>query len=344
VIWLCGYGIWPNAHASPIAEREKTDVIVLKNGDQYTGRILSAQYGMLQLSSRYSGAVSIEWHAVESIRSKYMFRVQRNDGQHFEGLISASSGELLVGTSTGEVAIALPDVSEILPYDTNFWQRVYGSVSLGYSYTKISSVAQSTFEFDANYSGADMEATVAGTAQATQDSSGTSTSHDEISAAVFFPRPHNNFWGYIGDLQRNQSLGVDGRVVAGAAIGHRFAVTTTARLAGYIGLVGDQEWSAGTGSAHSSLEGALGGMWRVFDFSYPKVSLNSSLVLYPSITESPRYRMAANVALTTKITTRLAIKVSGYFNYDSRPPDPTATSTDYGVVTSLAYQFGTIVQ
>ena len=161
---------------------------------------------------------------------------------------------------------------------------------------------------------------------------------------VFFPRPNSNFWGYIGDLQRNQSLGVDGRVVGGAAIGHRFVVTTTARVAGYMGLVWDQEWAAGTGGTQSSVEGALGGMWRVFDFTYPKVSLDSSLVLYPSITESPRYRVSANVALTTKITTRLAIKISGYFNYDSRPPEATATSTDYGVVTSLAYQFGSIVQ
>jgi putative salt-induced outer membrane protein YdiY len=74
------------------------------------------------------------------------------------------------------------------------------------------------------------------------------------------------------------------------------------------------------------------------------VTLDSSLVVYPSITDSPRYRVSANVDLTTKISSRFAIKLSGYLNYDSRPPDPTATSTDYGIVTSLAYQFGVIVQ
>jgi putative salt-induced outer membrane protein YdiY len=74
------------------------------------------------------------------------------------------------------------------------------------------------------------------------------------------------------------------------------------------------------------------------------VSLDSDLIVYPSITESPRYRISADMALTTKISSRFAIKLSGYLNYDSRPPEASATSTDYGVVTSLAYQFGSIVQ
>jgi hypothetical protein len=337
-------GAWPSAHAALIAEREKTDVIVLKNGDRLTGRIISAQYGMLQLSSRHTGSVSIEWPSIQSISSKYMFRVERAGGQHFEGLISTRSGELLVQTEAGEVGMPMETVVEIMPYDSNFWQRVYGSVSLGYSYAKISGVGQTSFAFDARYSGADLEATLDASALATQNSSGTSTNQDEVSSTVFFPRPHNNFWGYIGDLQRNQNLGIDGRVVLGSVIGHRIIESSTTRVSGYVGLVWDQEWAAANGGTHSSVEGAFGGLWRVFQFSYPKVSLNSSLVLYPSITESPRYRVAANVDLTTKITTRFAIKLSGYFNYDSKPPDTLATGTDYGVVTSLAYQFGSIVQ
>ena len=337
-------GAWSGAQAARVTERGKTDVIHLKNGDRLTGRIISVQYGILQLSSSGAGAVSIEWPSVEGISSKYMFRVERAGGQHYEGLIYTTDHELHVNTAQGEVTIPLENVTQILPYESNFWERVYGSVSLGYSYAKISGVGQTSFEFDANYADARLEATLTASALATQDSSGTSTNQDDVSSTVFFPRPDKNFWGYIGDLQRNRSLGVDGRAVAGTVIGRRLLETDVARVLGYVGVVYDQEWSAGTGGARSSLEGALGGTWRMFQFSYPKVSLDSSLIVYPSITESPRYRISANVALTTKISSRFAIKISGYFNYDSRPPDPTATSTDYGIVTSLAYQFGSIVQ
>jgi hypothetical protein len=243
-----------------------------------------------------------------------------------------------------QVTIPLENVSQILPYESNFWQRVYGDISLGYSYAKISGVGQTSFEFDANYTDARLEATLNASVLATQDSSGTSTNQDDISSTVFFSRPHRNFWGYIGELQRNRSLGVDGRATVGTVIGHRMLETGTTRVLGYAGLVYDQEWAAGTGGSRSSLEGALGGTWRVFQFNYPKVSLDSDLIVYPSITESPRYRISADMALTTKISSRFAIKLSGYLNYDSRPPEASATSTDYGVVTSLAYQFGSIVQ
>ena len=102
-ILLLLIGPWPSAQAAVIAEREKTDVIVLKNGDRLTGRIISAQYGMLQLSSSFTGSVSIEWRAVQSITSKYMFRVERAGGAHFEGLISSDPehNELRVNTAQG---------------------------------------------------------------------------------------------------------------------------------------------------------------------------------------------------------------------------------------------------
>jgi hypothetical protein len=308
------FGAWPCAHADVIPEREKTDVIVLKNGDHYTGRIIYAQYGILELSSRNAGSVAIEWPAIESIQSKYPFRVERVGGTLVEGLISTKNGELLVNTSNGEeVAIPLEDVTQILPYEASFWRRVYGSVSLGYSYAKISGVAQTNFEFIANYADAKLESTLTATVQATQDTSGTSTAQEEITSNVFFNRPNRNFWGFIGDLQRNRALGVDGRVVAGSVIGHRLMESTTTRVLGFMGLVFSQEKPAGgVESTLSSVEGAFGGTWRVFRFTYPKINL--------------------------------AIKLSAYLNYDSKPPDPTATSTDYGVVTSLAYQFGSIVQ
>jgi hypothetical protein len=72
LLWLA---VGSSAQAARITERAKTDVIRMKNGDRLTGRIISVQYGILQLSSNGAGGVSIEWPSVEGISSKYMFRV-----------------------------------------------------------------------------------------------------------------------------------------------------------------------------------------------------------------------------------------------------------------------------
>ena len=48
------------ADLASAAERAKTDIITLQNGDRITGRILYAEYGILQVNSGQAGGLSIE--------------------------------------------------------------------------------------------------------------------------------------------------------------------------------------------------------------------------------------------------------------------------------------------
>jgi Protein of unknown function, DUF481 len=83
----------------------------------------------------------------------------------------------------------------------------------------------------------------------------------------------------------------------------------------------------------------LGAEWRIFRFSKPETSLNSSFLLYPSLTESGRYRSELNITLSRELIEDLTFDLSYYNSYDSDPPDETASRSDYGVVTSLGYKF-----
>src|SRR5580692_9941050 len=71
LVWLFAAGL------AVAAERAKTDIITLQNGDRITGRILYAEYGILQVNSGQAGGLSIEWPNVRSIQSNYAFRVER---------------------------------------------------------------------------------------------------------------------------------------------------------------------------------------------------------------------------------------------------------------------------
>jgi hypothetical protein len=46
------------------AERAKTDIVTLQNGDRITCRILYLKYGLLQVNSAHTGSISIEWPSV----------------------------------------------------------------------------------------------------------------------------------------------------------------------------------------------------------------------------------------------------------------------------------------
>jgi hypothetical protein len=327
------------------AERAKTDIVTLQNGDRITCRILYLKFGLLQVNSAHTGSISIEWPSVRSIQSNYSFRVEKFGGEHFAGAISTDPGGkyLLVGTGQAAVTIPMQEVTRVLPYESDFWQRINGSVAFGYNFTRSSDVSQLSVQFDEQYSDESREAQLNAQLASTRSSSGDDSTQTEVASNLFFLRPSPNFWGLLNALQRDQTLGIDGRVVFGSVLGRHLYQTGDSRLLGIAGLAVDQEWAADGGKSHSSLESVIGGQWRVFKFSYPKINLNTSLLLFPSITDAPRVRASLNVSLTFKLTDRFSLKLSDFGNYDSRPPSAQAVTLDYGVNTSIAYEFGNVV-
>jgi Protein of unknown function, DUF481 len=327
------------------AERAKTDVITLLNGDRVTGRILYAEYGILQVNSVQAGELSIEWPNVRSVRSNYAFRVERLGGQYIAGVLDtdADGKELLVSAGGQTLSIPMSEVYRIVPYESDFWQRINGSVALGYNFTRSSDVSQASFDLDARYSDVSLEADLAAQFASTHASGDNNSDQSSITSSLYFLRPGPNFWGLLSTLERDQNLGINGRVLFGAALGRRLYQTPDADLKGIAGLVFQQEWATGGGSSRGSLEGVFGGDWRIFKFSYPKINLDTSLLMYPSVTDAPRFRATLNITLTFKLTDRFSLKLTEFGNYDSRPPATTAENLDYGITTSIAYDFGAVV-
>jgi hypothetical protein len=334
----------PAAVAGP-AEREKTDVVVQENGDRLTGRILYVQYGILQLSSKHSGSVSIEWPSVHTIVSAYEFRVERFGGKSYAGPITTSADGRTLIVSAGrpdEASIPMAEVSRLLPYGTDFWHRIDGSAGVGYNYTKASQVSQASGSFDAHYGGAAVDSQLSAHLILNHDPSGSSNQSQLISSTLFL-RGNRNFWGVFGEYEGNENLGIHSRLVGGPLAGRRLYQSAAANFTGVAGLVYNQEWVTGSAGPQGSAEGLIMGQWRVYKFVYPKVALDLSALGFPSITDSPRFRASANVALTFKMTDRFALKLSEYGNYDSRPPGNSTENLDYGVDISLSYYFGYVI-
>jgi Protein of unknown function, DUF481 len=345
LLWVaCALTVTPAALAGP-PEREKSDVVVLANGDRLTGRILYVDYGYLQLSSRHSGSVGIEWPSVRSIVSKYEFRIERFGGKTFAGPIatSADGATLLVSPGTAqEVQIPMAEISRIVPYDDDFWHRITGSASLGYDYTKSADVTQASAAMNARYNSEHVDAQLDGHVMVTHDSGG-SNNQSQLISSIFFLGEQRNFWGFLGEAEGNETLGIDARLVGGPLIGRRLYESSAAGIVGLAGVVYDQEWTIDHGGAKGSTEGLFMAQWRIYKFVYPKVSLDFSAMAFPSISDAPRVRASANLALTLKVTDRFALTLTEYGNYDSKPPGGSTENLDYGVTAALTYNFGYVI-
>ena len=325
-------------------DRDKTDIVVLRNGDRISGDIVSLEYGILTLKTDNMSTLNIEWPAVQSIKSKFGFAIERLDGTKYHGSISTTEegagADLRVENEGGAALIPMEEVERISRYSSSFWNRINGALALGFSYSKSSSIEVSSVNFNSSYRSTTIDGSLAFSSNTTKDSSGTTTNRDLLTAGVQFLRQSRNFWGLLGSLERDQSLGIDARLVGGAAVGRRFVQSNYTELTGIAGIVATEEWLVDSPSAKASVEAVVGGSWNVFKFIEPKTRLDLGLYAFPSLTESGRVRSTGNLSLTHKFPHDITVGLTGYLSYDNQPPEAGAEKSDYGITFNLGYSFG----
>lgn len=322
--------------------REKTDVIVLRNGDRITGEITKLEYGKLQLKTSDIGTLSIEWAAVATVSSTYTFDVELVNGLHYFGPLAArASGHgIVVDESSQAVDLAIPEVARIAQIGDRWFDRINGAFSLGYNFAKSSDITVLSAHFDAAYRAPTFAMSLRADTTSTNTTAEGTLDRSSIAFSYQWLKPRRRFWTGLTSFERNEELGIEGRAQVGGGYGYYLRQSSSSEIAAVIGLAASKEWVVGTQNSRENLEGLLGASWRVYRFRSPETSLTSGLTFFPSLTEEDRYRANLNLSLRREIVENFFLDLSTYYDYDSRPPDAESVARDdYGVVTSLGYTF-----
>jgi hypothetical protein len=321
--------------------RDKTDVIIMSNGDRITGEIVQLEYGILQVNTDAMGTINVEWPSVRTVQSRYDFYIELIGGRyHYGGIDTSQEGTLVIlDEGATQERVKMLDVTRLSQVESTFWQRINGTLSVGYNFTKSNDISVSSLNFNATYRSERQESQLTASTLSTKSPESGTSDRDQISYTIRFPRPNRNFWMLLSALERNEELGIEGRIQAGAAIGRHLLQRSYTEVTAMAGLTFNQEWITGEEGGQQSLEGVLGLGWRIFRFNDPETTLTSSVLLYPSITESGRYRSETNITLSRELIDDLTFDLSFYNSSDSDPPDENAAKSDYGIVTSLGYKF-----
>jgi|SRR5688572_1828731 len=323
-------------------DREKVDVVVTFNGDRLTGEIESLAYGRLTLSTDYMGTVQIEWPDIVRVESPQEFMVEDVDGNLLYGRIERDpeKGYLAVaGTDHITHRVGMPQVARLSQSEDRLLDRVHGSFSLGFDYTKSSDITVLSGSFNTSYRGPTSTWNFGVELNSTDDPAQGTLDRDSIEYGYRWLQPGGQFWTGLTALERNEETGIEARLLVGGGYGRYFLQTSSSEVAGLVGIAAIREWATGEDENQASLEGILGFDWRIFDFATPKTNLTAKVLLYPSLTESGRYRTDTSISLRREIITDFYIDLSLFQTYDSEPPDALAEQADYGVITSLGYSF-----
>ena len=319
---------------------QKTDVVVLSNGDRITGEIKAYGGGKLTVDTSHSGWVKVKWSLIVSIQSAKQFEIELTDTRKLYGSLASTEpvGRLGVVTASGPVEVAFFDVFALSPVFQTFWKRWEGSLDLGFNYTSSSSLTQFNMDFAATYRMRD--------AQIVNNMSVFFSRQNEVTGAsrASYSLRYDRFlkgpWvvqGGIG-LERNVELGLDLRILAGAAAGYNVIQSNQTQLTPFIGLVGTHERPV-EGASSYSVEGVVGGRYTYFMYDFPKITLSAAVQVYPSFTVGGRVRLEAAGSAKREIISDFYLSISIFDSYDSRDPSTLQSKNDWGPTVSVGWQF-----
>ena len=325
--------------AAPAAA-QKTDVIVMTNGDSYTGEIKTYSAGRLLLDTDNAGNVSIKWNRIASITSSKTFDIELGDGTHVYGSLAPSTpvGKLDIASETGPRTLDFLAIVRMARIRRSFWNRIDGSFDLGFNYTQANQFVQFNLNGDATYRTRSFAVLTNLDMFLSKQQGVTSSQRANFSLTYAYFLKNRWFLGGLTGLDRNLDLGLDLRVFAGAGGGRYLLQTNQTQLTALVGVLGNHETPV-SGESKYNVEALVGAQYSTFMYGFPKLTFNASLKVIPSLTEAGRVRLQFNSSAQREIASDFYLAISVFDSFDSRPPTEGAAKNDWGPVISVGLKF-----
>lgn len=332
--------------ACPLFGKRKDDVVVMKNGDKFTGEIKDLQRGELIFSASYmKDDVYLDWNEVESLQSKDPFIVALSNGHRVTGFISeevnpGDGGKIFKILATGVAIEVKPsEVIAIGQREGSIWNQLTGSVNYGFSFASGNSATSSSLGADVALRNTKNSVAVATTSQFNSQTNAENTNRFTFDSQYI--RMVTNKWlaaGLFSLLKSNQQ-NLNLRSTYGGAFGRRLVQTDRTALVALGGAVYSHENyvpQPGTEPIRNNVESLFGLTFSTFRFK--TLNVNSQALLFPSVSDPGRLRLSSQSNLRIELIRNFYWNFQLYENYDTRPPID-APKNDLGITTSVGWTF-----
>ena len=328
-----------------IAHGARRDVVVMKNGDHFTGSVSKMEYGVLYVDTEYmTDPVTVDWLQVESIQATIEFQVALKNGMRAAGMIAKSpahgspGGDFTIQTAFQTITVASADVVSIESQRQHFWRQLKGSVDAGANFT--SGNSQVGINSDANvfYGVTNWSASISFTSSFSTQSEGSETNIWEPQIIGNAYVGLNSYIFGIGDFLHSTEQQLDLRMTGGGGYGQFWIRTNEQYLRWVGGIVYTHEVfdTVGAKPAYQNIEAMAGLQGQLFRFY--RYRLQSQWLVFPSLSDPGRVRMTTRNTLSVKLPNNFYSSLSFWDNYDSRPP-VVARKNELGISSSLGWSF-----
>ena len=333
----------------PLLAREKTDVIVMTNGDRLTGEIRGLDSGTLFVNFDYIlGTSSVEWAKVHHLESHQLFIVKTQSGAVYTGTLRTPPSEnarpieiQVIAPPEEKVALEQQQIARMTQTSENFWQRLNGKIDAGIQYSKGNQATQfnlgSTVEYPRERWGTGI-AYNSTLASSTGASVATRNTLDLKGYRLL--RWDNWFYAGLADFLQSSEQNINLRTNLAGGLGRFLKNTNRAR----IWVLGGAGWQNTQYSQAPALAGdqniaaaVVAGQAKFFVFNKTNLTLNG--FVFPALSQPGRVYVNTSASYYVKIFGDLTWNISFYGNWDNEAP-PHFSGSDYGMSAGLGWKFG----
>ena len=318
----------------------KTDVIILKNGDRITGQIKRLDAGLLEYSTDSMGSVYIEWRFISEVISNTSNSVELTDGTRVVGELQKPEvgDHILVNTLAGPMDIQQQDVVAAWPVEATFLDRMDLDISFGIDYTKATEIAGLNAAIDFRTKTMDRLTEASIRTDITRQPGAVEQTRLDMNYLHEYGLGNKRYRNWLGKVESNDSTGVDLRLSGGAQFG-KYLIKTNNQwftLAGGL-LVTEEKPEGAESQTNVEVMGSV--RYRFFRYAEPKRSFDTIFNIYPSLTDSDRYRANLQTTFKLEFVEDLFWSMELWATYDNKPLSPDVEETDFGITTSVGWSY-----
>jgi hypothetical protein len=320
------------------AAAEKTDVVVLSNGDHFTGEIKGMSRGQLDFKTDDAGRLSIEWVKIARLTSVHSFEVELASGQKYYGpLESPSDGKILIGREPDTHLFPVTVIVTVTPMDDWFWARVKAYLDLGFTLAKSNKAFTLSGDGQFAYRGQHFGGAIDFNMYVQDDDN--STAVGQVSGTVTGTYYFSKLRAQLQfGVDHNDELDLTIRLDLGTGVAYPLLRDNTMELWLSGGLVGVREVYT-SGSPNYNLAGYIGGEWDAFVYDTPKLNAGVAVTILPVLTELWRVRGNVTAKVKYELFYNFFVGLNFSYTFDTEPPDPTASHTDYLLSITIGWSY-----
>jgi len=314
------------------------DSLILKTGDKIVGEVKSLDNGVLTIETDYSkNDFTIEWSGIKEIYSKSHFLITLKDGRRINGAVQSLGNEKITITDVLGVKTeaSLDDIVFLKELKSDFWSRLNASVDVGLSISKANNLHQLNVNSNIGYMADKWQLDAYfNTTRSSQDSV---KDTKRLDAGITYKYFLQRDWyilmapSFLSNTEQALRLRTTGKLGAGKFIIH----TNKAYWGAGGGLSFNNESFTNGTPTRNSLEAYAGTELNMFDVG--DLNLLSSLYLYPSLTESGRFRTDFKIDTKYDLPLDFYIKLGLTLNYDNKPAVK-GKETDYVFAFTIGWE------